>query len=446
MLLSKNTLQRNETAMLLNTRDWSKAGALAAIGLICGIALRTPKQGDAAESAPPSHSSITDLSDAFGTVAQQVKPAVVFVQSQYVERVSTQRGPLRLRVRVAQGSGFLASSDGYIITNNHLVAGADRVTVRLYDKREFTAQVVGTDPSTDVALIKIDSRDLPTAQFGNSDSTRVGEWALAIGNPLGEAFTFTVTAGIISAKGRVLAGLEETPNAIQDFIQTDAATNPGNSGGPLVNIRGQVIGINSAIASGTGFYIGYGFAIPINLVRAVMGQLVRTGRVERAVMGLSVRDATEQDVGVVGLKQITGVVVNGYTSDDSPAKQAGIRPGDVIVSLRGEPVVSTPQLQERVGFKKSGEAVEVTLVRPGGEKKTVLVRLARAPSDAGRGGGNPSVTPNGDASGNSAAPVGAGPIYDGGTLDPVIVEARRDPTAPKRDSASARLARRPGRI
>ena len=374
---------------MLNTRDWLTAVALATLAL-----------------TPPSRSSITDLSDAFASAAARVKPAVVFVQAQHVERVNTQRGSVRPRLRVAQGSGFLASSDGYVLTNNHLVSGADRVTVRLYDKREFTAQVVGTDPNTDVALIKIDARNLPTVPFGNSDSTRVGEWALAIGNPLGEAFTFTVTAGIISAKGRVLAGLEQTPNAIQDFIQTDAATNPGNSGGPLVNTSGQVIGINSAIASGTGFYIGYGFAIPINLVRAVVGQLARTGRVERAVMGLSIRDATEQDAGVVGLKQITGVVVSGYTNGDSPAKQAGIRPGDVIVSLRGEPVESTPQLQERVGFKEPGETVEITLVRPGGEKKTVLVRLARAPSD---------VKPDGH------------PIYDGGTLDPVIVEAGGGP-------------------
>src|SRR6058998_2661524 len=145
-------------------------------------------------------------------------------------------------------------------------------------------------------MIKIEARNLPTVPFGNSDSTRVGDWALAIGNPLSEAFTFTVTAGIISAKGRLLAGLEQTPYSIQDFIQTDAATNPGSSGGPLVNTRGQVIGINSAIASGTGFYIGYGFAIPINLVRDVMGQLVRAGRVERTVVGLG-RDATEQDAG-----------------------------------------------------------------------------------------------------------------------------------------------------
>ncbi len=393
--------------MLLNTRDWLKAGALATMALICGLALRSPKQGDAAPSAPPPQSAIADLSDAFASVAQQVKPAVVLVQSQRVDRVHTQRGSTRLRLRVEQGSGFLASSDGYILTNNHLVAGTDRVTVRLYDKRQFTAQVVGTDPNTDVAVIKIEAQNLPTARFGNSDSTRVGEWALAVGNPLGEAFTFTVTAGIISAKGRVLAGLEQTPNAIQDFIQTDAATNPGNSGGPLVNTRGQVIGINSAIASGTGFYIGYGFAIPINLARTVMDQLMRTGRVERTVVGLSVRDATEEDVGVVGLKQITGVVVNGYTSDDSPARRAGIEPGDVIVSLGGEPVESTPQLQERVGFKKPGETVVVTLVRQGGERKAVTLRLARAPGDIKRDGD---------------------PIYNGGTLDPVIVEARRDPT------------------
>lgn len=277
--------------MLLNTRELLRAGSSAMIALICGLALRTLKQGDAAESAPPSHSSIADLSDAFASVAQQVKPAVVLVESQHVERVKTQGGSIRLRLRAEQGSGFIASSDGYILTSNHLIAGTDRVTVRLYDKRQFTAHVVGTDRNTDVAVIKIEAppSSLPTVRFGNSDSTRVGEWALAVGNPLGEAFTGTVTAGIISGKGRVLAGLEDMPNAIQDFIQTDAATNPGNSGGPLVNARGQVIGINSAIATGTGFYIGYGFAIPINLARTVMNQLIGTGRLERTVVGLSVR-------------------------------------------------------------------------------------------------------------------------------------------------------------
>ncbi|HVH68889.1 MAG TPA: Do family serine endopeptidase [Gemmatimonadales bacterium] len=394
--------------MSVRTRDWLKFGTLVAIAFVFGLAfastLNLPKSGGATESiaaaqagAPrvvvPPVKSVSDLGDAFVAVAEHVKPAVVFIRSQHVERAQSQRLPpgfedffpnLRRRPQVEQGSGsgFIVSADGYILTNNHVVAGADKVTVRLYDKREFTAKVVGTDPNTDVAVIKIDTRGLPTVAFGNSDSTRVGEWALAIGNPLGEAFAFTVTAGIISAKGRLLAGLQQTRYSIQDFIQTDAAINPGNSGGPLVNIRGQVVGINSAIASETGFYAGYGFAIPINLARTVMDQLVKTGHVERAVMGIRIRDATQEDADAVGLKQITGVVVDSYTGDDSPAKRGGIQPGDVIVALDGEPVDNTPQLQQRVGFKKPGEPVEVTLLRQGGEKRTVTVRLARAPGDS----------------------------------------------------------------
>ncbi len=394
--------------MSVSTRDWLKFGALVAIAFIFGLAfastLDLPAKGGAAESlvtaqaTPPRAQiavpkAVADLGDAFVSVAEHVKPAVVFIKSQHVERADNQRLPpgfedffpqFRRRPQVEQGSGsgFIVSPDGYILTNNHVVAGADKVTVRLYDKREFTARVVGTDPNTDVAVIKIDARGLPTVAFGNSDSTRVGEWALAIGNPLGEAFAFTVTAGIVSAKGRLLAGLQQTRYAIQDFIQTDAAINPGNSGGPLVNIRGQVIGINSAIASETGFYAGYGFAIPINLARTVMDQLVKSGHVERAVMGIAIRDANQDDADAVGLKQITGVVVNSYTNDDSPAKKAGIQPGDVIVALDGEPVENTPQLQQKVAFKKPGETVEVTLLRQGGEKKTVVVRLVRAPSEA----------------------------------------------------------------
>jgi serine protease Do len=394
--------------MSVRTRDWLKFGALVAIAFIFGLAfastLNLPKPGGAVESiaaaqaAPPRTpvvvpKAVVDLGDAFTSIAEHVKPAVVFIKSQHVERGDNMRLPpgfedffpqFRRRPQVEQGSGsgFIVSGDGYILTNNHVVAGADKVTVKLYDKREFTAKVVGTDPNTDVAVIKIDARGLPTVQFGNSDSTRVGEWALAIGNPLGEAFTFTVTAGIVSAKGRLLSGLQQTRYAIQDFIQTDAAINPGNSGGPLVNIRGQVIGINSAIASETGFYAGYGFAIPINLARTVMDQLVRTGHVERAVMGIGIVDADENDAAAVGLKQITGVVVKSYTDDNSPAKRAGIQLGDVIVALDGEPIDNTPQLQQKVAFKKPGETIDVTVLRQGGEKKTVTVRLTRAPSEA----------------------------------------------------------------
>jgi serine protease Do len=196
---------------------------------------------------------------------------------------------------------------------------------------------------------------------------------------MGEQFAFTVTAGIVSAKGRLLAGLQQSKYAIQDFIQTDAAINPGNSGGPLVNIRGDVIGINSAIASETGLSAGYGFAIPINLAHTVMDQLVRTGHVERAVMGVAIRDAQPEDADAVGLKDITGVVVNSYTGEDSPAKRVGILPGDVIVALDGQPVSNTPQLQQRVGFKKPGETVDVTVLRQGGVRKTYTVKLARAP-------------------------------------------------------------------
>ncbi len=361
--------------MAVRTRDWLKFGALVALAFVFGLAfastLDLPKRGGAADFVPaaqaagtsfqiPAAKPAADIGNAFVAVADHVKPAVVFIKSQHVERAQGQKlppgfedfFPQRRRPQVEQGSGsgFIVSPDGYILTNNHVVAGADRVTVKLYDKREFTAKVVGTDPNTDVAVIRIDARNLPTVGFGNSDSTRVGEWALAVGNPLGEKFTFTVTAGIISAKGRLLDGLR-TSYGIQDFIQTDAAINPGNSGGPLVNIQGQVIGINSAIASGTGYYDGYGFAIPINLARTVMDQLVKTGHVERAVMGIRIDDARQEDAEAVGLKQIRGVLVESFSPGASPAKEAGLQPGDVIVALDGQPIDNMPQLQQKVGLR-----------------------------------------------------------------------------------------------
>jgi serine protease Do len=352
--------------------------------------LQTVNAPPSAVRAIPAAAPAADLGAAFAAVAEHVKPAVVFVKSERHERGTARRLPpgfedffqipRRPQVEQGTGSGFIVSPDGYILTNNHVVQGADRVTVRLLDNREFTARIVGTDASTDVAVIKIPATGLTTVSFGSSDSTRIGEWVLAIGNPLGEAFTFTVTAGIVSAKGRLLAGLQQSRYSIQDFIQTDAAINPGNSGGPLVNVRGEVIGINSAIASETGYYAGYGFAIPISLARSVMTQLIATGHVERAVMGITIRAITPEDAEAVKLREIRGVVVNDFTPpDNSPARRAGIQEGDVIVAVDGDPIESVSQLQQKVGFRKAGETVQVTLVRAGGERKTLTVRLAAAP-------------------------------------------------------------------
>jgi serine protease Do len=382
------------------TRDWLKFGSLVAMAFALGLAFasafRLPTRGEAAvrsvlqdTSRPlPQAKTAVDLGEAFASVAEHVKPAVVFIKSERRERVSNRRvpsfddffnSPRRPQVEQGSGSGFIVSQDGYILTNNHVVQGADKVIVRLFDNREFTAKTIGTDPNTDLAVIKIQASALPTVRLGDADSTKIGHWVLAIGNPLGEAFTFTVTAGIVSAKGRGLQGLNSSRYAIQDFIQTDAAINPGNSGGPLVNVRGEVIGINSAIASETGLYSGYGFAIPVNLARTVMSQLIATGHVERSVMGVSVQPVRPEDAEDVKLPDIKGAVIQGFTNDDSPAKRAGLQEGDVVIAIDGQPIEAVSQLQQRVGFKKPGETVQVTVARKGGARKTIPVKLTAAP-------------------------------------------------------------------
>jgi len=329
---------------------------------------------------------LVTLSDAFADVVDGVKPSVVFIRSQTTNPAPqvqlppgmeqffphNRRGP---RVEMGGGTGFVVSADGLILTNNHVVEGADKVTVELPDHRTFDATVVGTDPNTDVAIVRIKAAGLKPVVLGNSDEARVGEWVLAIGNPLGSSLTFTVTSGIISATGRGLAGLpNRTQGSIQDFIQTDAAINPGNSGGPLVNVRGEVIGINSAIASENGVNAGYGFAIPINLARTVMEQLITSGHVQRAALGISIRDATQNDATYVGLDAIRGVKVEAF-SDNSPAKAAGIQAGDIIISVDGKPVTYTAQLQQAIGFNRPGQVVQVEVARKGGVRKTYAVKL-----------------------------------------------------------------------
>ena len=357
---------------------------------------------------------IADASNAFVSIAEHVTPAVVSIQAERDAKQKVQRSPRRngppgledffqqfdprSAPAEASGSGFIVSKDGYILTNNHVVEDFDRLNVTLTDHRVFKAKVVGRDPTTDVAVIKIDGKDLPTATLGNDETARVGEWVLAIGNPLG--LDFTVIAGIVSAKGRgstELQGLNRDAYAITDFIQTDAAINPGNSGGPLVNSRGEVIGINSAIASQTGYYSGYGFAIPITLAKQVMDDIVEHGRVRRAVIGVQISPVSPEDASVAGLKDIAGVLVGGYSDDNSPARAAGLEAGDVIVAADGKPIDRVSTLQRIIRGHEPGETVTVDVMRYG-TKKTFKVKLAEAPSNAtvaSRDNDDDNANPNG---------------------------------------------------
>ncbi len=262
------------------------------------------------------------------------------------------------------GSGVIISKDGYIVTNNHVVHGADKIDVILNDKRSYEAEIIGTDPQTDLALVKIKEKDLPILTYANSDQVKVGEWALAVGNPFN--LTSTVTAGIISAKGRNINILENDPEKgmfpIESFIQTDAAVNPGNSGGALVNTNGELIGINSAIASQTGSYSGYSFAIPVNIVKKVVADLIEFGTVQRAFIGVSIRDIDAKFAEEKEIKNLNGVYVNGLT-DGGAGEDAGVKVGDVIIKIENNPVRNVAELQEQIGKYRPGDKVNVVVIR-----------------------------------------------------------------------------------
>jgi len=262
------------------------------------------------------------------------------------------------------GSGFIISPDGYILTNHHVVAGADELTVTLNNKRAYKAKVIGTDPSTDLGLIKIEASDLPFVNFSNSDAVQVGEWVLAVGNPFN--LTSTVTAGIVSAKGRDIHILQDQA-PIESFIQTDAAINPGNSGGALVNLEGDLIGINSAIASPTGAYAGYGFAIPSNIVANVIDDLKKFGVAQRGYLGVVIREVNSDLAKDKGLSVSQGVYVDSL-ADNSAAEAAGVRRGDVITKIDDAPVNASSDLLELVGRHRPGDKLEVTVLRGSSEK------------------------------------------------------------------------------
>jgi len=262
------------------------------------------------------------------------------------------------------GSGVIISADGYIITNNHVVdeAKEDGITVILSDKKEYKAKLIGKDPLTDLAVIKVDATNLPVAHIGNSDEVAIGEMVIAVGNPLG--LNSTVTSGIVSAIGRGALGLNRDRYAVENFIQTDAAINPGNSGGGLFNLKGSLIGINSAIATRTGGYMGYGFAIPSNLMKAVALDIIEDGKVDRGYIGISLRPVDEVSAKSLKLDKVVGALVDDVLKD-SPAEKAGIESGDVILELDGKPVNSSNDLQSLVAQRRAGDKVNLKIWRDG---------------------------------------------------------------------------------
>ena len=340
-----------------------------------------------AESAPPVAAPAPELllsQRAFIEVSEKVTPAVVNIRAERVRRTERLsplfeeffgdlfRKPPSEQREQSLGSGFILSEDGYILTNEHVVTGAEQIKVRLTDQRVFPGKVVGGDPKTDVAVIKIETEEpLPVAVLGDSDRLKVGQWALAIGNPFG--LDSTLTVGVISATGRTDVGIEDYEN----FVQTDASINPGNSGGPLLNIYGEVVGVNTAIvASGQGI----GFAIPINLAKLVANQLIRSGEVTRGWLGVSIQPLDADLAASFGLDRVTGALVT-RVLPGAPAEKAGLQRGDVLLSFDGKPIRSVKELQLLVASSPPGEKIPVEVLREG-TRLTLQVAIAARDTEA----------------------------------------------------------------
>ncbi len=396
-------------------RSWIVAATLLTAGMIIGFVvasdlgwLPTGHAVPDASAPPPAATPVATApqptfpgmgGQSFVEIAKAVKPAVVNI---YATKSGRSDGPHatpfddpffrrffgdeffrrfeqqpKERKERGLGSGVIVESNGLIITNNHVVGKADDIRVTLSDKREFKAKLIGTDPKTDIAVVRIEATGLPTVPWADSDKLEVGEFVLAVGNPFG--LTQTVTLGIVSALGRA-AGIAE----YEDFIQTDAAINPGNSGGPLINVRGELVGINTAIFSQSGGNMGIGFAVPSNMARSIMDQLVRTGKVVRGWLGVSIQELTPELAAQFGLGETKGVLVSDVM-DDSPAKKAGFERADVIVEYDGKPMDSPTHLRNAVAQTPVGKKVTIKIIRDK-KPKTIELTIAEQPKSMSQSG------------------------------------------------------------
>ncbi len=380
---------------------------LAVIGSLAYAVQADTKSKNTVDTSTAAIRHLRSTSEAFSAIDKAVSPAVVSIQvertlngiasnhplpfndpfemfgedfakrffgdryEEFKERKTVPEQPRQKRIS-GQGSGFIVTPDGVILTNHHVVGEADKVMVQLKDGREYEAKLIGSDPRSDVAVIKIDDKNLPVIPLADSDRLDVGEWVLAFGSPFG--LTDSMTAGIVSAKGRTSVGIADYEN----FIQTDAAINPGNSGGPLVNLDGQVVGINTAIASRSGGYQGIGFAIPINLAKNIRDQLINEGTVRRGFLGIMIQKLTPDLAKSFGLSDTKGVLI-GDVSKDSPSGKAGLQSGDVIVELNGKPVVRPGVFRNRVAMLAPETDVTLTVLR-NGQRKSISVTLGVLPN------------------------------------------------------------------
>ena len=350
--------------------------------------------------------NLQDLNNAFVGIAAQVIPTVVTVSTEKIisgggmspfandpffqfffggPNNQNQQGQGQKYVQQGLGSGVIVSADGYILTNNHVIDGADSITVGTLDGKKYPGKVVGADPETDIAVVKIEASNLPFIRVGDSDKLRVGELVMAVGSPMSPNLAHTVTQGIVSAVGRSNIGLAD----YEDFIQTDAAINPGNSGGPLVNMDGELVGINSAIVSQSGGFQGIGFAVPSNMAVRIMNALITSGKVVRGWLGVSIQDINQQIAKAMNLTQTSGALIGDVVAD-SPADSAGLKAGDIITSVNGKTVKNTVELRNQIASTAPGTKVTLGINRDG-KMMDVAITLGELPSTMAGGPGSSSV-------------------------------------------------------